>query len=1305
MKTTKPHFGRTMILPFLLLVVGSLSPARVALAQSLTNADFETGPFFNETTITGWTVGGHVADLPGEGATSGTNAAALSAGGDTQGDTLSQSFSTISGRSYSLDFDSAIFGRRTGGPLQLRVEVIGGSVNDVISPPDVGSWNPADITFAHYHYTFTASSGTTTLRFTSIGLGNAAADQVVDTVAVALLPDANGGITECDAVGAVADACYTLRPPPCTSGQAFWFPNADCHIPEGTDCVNPQVDPSSGTDGFKYVFAPAGLFTENANNGTATLTGHLESSLHPGYGFDVNLSFNGRTNDPSGNNGPLLELDNGCYVPPFGSGGPVNPGNWHFYTNVSGTLVGTGNYAGAVVQLIPVMHYFQVGSETNSGASGKNIKPGMSGWFTWVVLSQPTNPQFCIRNASEVNGTADFNLNCENPRRPDCHGQIGDFVWQDNNQNGCQDPGEPGIENVQVDLYRECGANKEFIETKFTDQNGKYLFTDLCAGQYTVSFHTPSGYTHTLANQTCNVNGQPSDSTDSDCACTGTDSPCDVCVTLPTDDSSDLTIDCGYIPPPGCTGQIGDFVWQDNNQNGCQDAGEPGIPNVTVTLYSGCGANKVFLKTKTTDQNGKYLFTNLCAGQYTVSFTTPSGYTHTLANQACNVNGLPPDETDSDCTCTGTSSPCDVCVTLPTDSTIDLTIDCGYIPPCTGQIGDFVWQDNNQNGCQDAGEPGIPNVTVTLYSGCGANKVFKTTKTTDQNGKYLFTNLCAGQYTVSFTTPSGYTHTLANQACNVNGQPPDETDSDCTCTGTSSPCDVCVTLPTDSTIDLTNDCGYIPSCPLTVTKSCVVPSPTPGPFNCNNMKPISSISMIWNGSQTINIKAWRGQPGSTLLSTQNGITPGQTVTVTGYNGKPNDVVWEIFDAGSGANIGKSDFHLSCSDADMNGPEDCGKAEGDGKGLSGYINQWIFAGMSGANNISIDCGSQSGPPTASCTIAPGPPANCTTVGKPTSLTFRYTGGTCAASNNPQSGKFSCSGSVNTALPITVSNSNGYSQSTTTVNPGGEVTFSKSSFNAQSNFTLSNTGGTENLSIHTSCSQTLEVGNVFGDFTLVGFNGQTGGASIVYHYAVKNNGATTVNNVFLTDDQLGSIAGPFSLAAGETKTFDVQTQLSQTTTNTATASVQGQNCSANSGPVTVTVTPGPTPTPTPAAPFDCGKAKPLNELKMIWNGSQTISIKAWKGKVGSTLLSSQSGITPGTLVTVTGYAGAPNDVITEIFVNGQKIGQSTFHLSCSDNDMNGPEDCGKAEGDGKGKSGYINDWIFAGMSGNGRSFDCP
>ena len=135
------------------------------------------------------------------------------------------------------------------------------------------------------------------------------------------------------------------------------------------------------------------------------------------------------------------------------------------------------------------------------------------------------------------------------------------------------------------------------------------------------------------------------------------------------------------------------------------------------------------------------------------------------------------------------------------------------------------------------------------------------------------------------------------------------------------------------------------------------------------------------------------------------------------------------------------------------------------------------------------------------------------------------------------------------------------------------------------------------------------------------------------------------------------------------------------------------------VEITYTPGGT-----GQTFTC--SKPINELSMIWNGTQSVDVIAYKGAVGSTVLRPRSAVAPGQTVTVSGYAGSPNDVIWEIFAaGGSKIGESTFHVSCSDADMNGADDCGKPEGDGKGKTGYLNNWLFKGMIDSDETLICP
>ena len=75
---------------------------------------------------------------------------------------------------------------------------------------------------------------------------------------------------------------------------------------------------------------------------------------------------------------------------------------------------------------------------------------------------------------------------------------------------------------------------------------------------------------------------------------------------------------------PGEPGSIGGTVFDDLNQNGVQDAGEPGVPGVAVAVID---ANDATQATTMTDADGHYRFDNLAAGiQYRVAFERPSGF-------------------------------------------------------------------------------------------------------------------------------------------------------------------------------------------------------------------------------------------------------------------------------------------------------------------------------------------------------------------------------------------------------------------------------------------------------------------------------------------------------------------------------------------------------------------------------------------------------------------------------------------------------------------------------------------------------
>ena len=78
------------------------------------------------------------------------------------------------------------------------------------------------------------------------------------------------------------------------------------------------------------------------------------------------------------------------------------------------------------------------------------------------------------------------------------------------------------------------------------------------------------------------------------------------------------------------------------------------------------------------------------------------------------------------------------------------TIDFGFYRIGTGKIGNFVWNDVNEDGIQDPGEPGINGVTVHLLD-VDKNECIAETTTKNEggiDGIYWFTDLKPGNYSV-----------------------------------------------------------------------------------------------------------------------------------------------------------------------------------------------------------------------------------------------------------------------------------------------------------------------------------------------------------------------------------------------------------------------------------------------------------------------------------------------------------------------------------------------------------------------------
>ena len=300
-------------------------------------------------------------------------------------------------------------------------------------------------------------------------------------------------------------------------------------------------------------------------------------------------------------------------------------------------------------------------------------------------------------------------------------GSLSVTAFSDINQNGVLDPGEAALANVGlfVDLNND-GVEEAGEPTATTDSTGAATFSDLPVGTYSVlPVTTPANYTAPTP-------------------------PAKFSVTANMTTTGALPFTPVPVVPPTGTASIAGYVINDLNGNGASNSGEPVLAGRTVWIdLNNNGVIDPGEPQQVTTSGGKFLFSNLAAGKYTVRDILPTGWQQTGPASGAYVDSVSSGQS------LGGNTFCEINVPPPP------TISTG-----TASIHAYVVNDTNKDGKWSSGEVGITGRTVWIdLNNNGVLDAGEPTQTTGANGAFTFANLAAGTYDIRQVLPTGWTQT------------------------------------------------------------------------------------------------------------------------------------------------------------------------------------------------------------------------------------------------------------------------------------------------------------------------------------------------------------------------------------------------------------------------------------------------------------------------------------------------------------------------------------------------------------------
>ena len=295
-------------------------------------------------------------------------------------------------------------------------------------------------------------------------------------------------------------------------------------------------------------------------------------------------------------------------------------------------------------------------------------------------------------------------------------GEIRGICFQDANYNGMYDEGEPPMPGVKVTATKQFHEDEAAVT--FSGEDGTYVLTGLRANTYTIRAVLPD--------DGCNFTKVVSDPLGNHFeARSGRRENFWKNFVLETAERREVNV--GAIYPATVTGT----VYLDDDFSGIMNGNEKIVTSYVVKLFDMAGNLAAMDKTSV---KGKYELTNVPPGDYTLSVTALKDYAFTRLGEGNVIlnrtNGEGYSEVfhlDLKETKTG--------------------MDIGMIRP--GKVTGSVFADQNDNGVRDAGENGLPGVTVRLMGEEG--EAFSAEIGAD--GAYLFDAVMPGTYYLEYTLP------------------------------------------------------------------------------------------------------------------------------------------------------------------------------------------------------------------------------------------------------------------------------------------------------------------------------------------------------------------------------------------------------------------------------------------------------------------------------------------------------------------------------------------------------------------------